>query len=160
MHNNPLIYVDPYGLWGESLQGCWDQTKEFGHSFARGFADDMSYGATELALGEHQTPTFNSKAAYYTGTGCSHAAGMFCGTTWAKGAIYGGKALNYGFKALKTAFQSTKSIRGATKIVDATASASASAKALRSPAFSRLCLKQNDDFFNNERSLRCHQKTF
>jgi len=117
VHNNPLIYIDPYGLWGESANGYWNQAKEFGHGFSRGFVDDASFGATSCALGEHQTPTFNSKAAYYTGTGCSLATGLVYGGTWAKGVLYGGKALNYGCKALKTAFQSTKSVAQTIKAV-------------------------------------------
>jgi len=117
VHNNPLIYIDPYGLWGESANGYWNQAKEFGHGFSRGFVDDASFGATSCALGKHQTPTFNSKAAYYTGTGCSLATGLVYGGTWAKGVLYGGKALNYGCKALKTAFQSTKSVAQTIKAV-------------------------------------------
>jgi hypothetical protein len=53
---------------------------------------------------------------------------MFCGTTWTKGAIYGGKALNYGLKAIKAALQSTKPLSSATKIVDASKAASTKTK--------------------------------
>jgi hypothetical protein len=53
---------------------------------------------------------------------------MFCGTTWTKGAIYGGKALSYGLKAIKTALQSTKPLSSATKIVDASKAASTATK--------------------------------
>ena len=55
--------------------------------------------------------------AYYSGTGCSRATGLVYGGTWAKGLLYGGKALNYGCKALKTAFQSTKSVGQTIKAV-------------------------------------------
>ncbi len=117
VHNNPMIYVDPYGLWGISLSDSWNRGKEFGGSFSRGFADDASFGATTYALGEDQTPTFNSKAAYYTGTACSLGTGLFYGSTWIKGAMYGGKLLNYGCRIAKTAITTTKTLKQTCTVV-------------------------------------------
>jgi len=111
VHNNPMIYVDPYGLWAEDSNGYWSQAREFGHSFSRGFVDDASFGLTSLTMGEHETPNFNSKAAYYTGSACSLGAGLLYGGTWVKGAAYTGKTLNYGCKLLRNAFTTTKTAK-------------------------------------------------
>jgi len=110
VHNNPMIYVDPYGLWGESLQ-------EFTHGLGRGVADDTTWGASNLVLGEYDTTSLASKCGYYTGTTGSFLAGMFYGSTWAKGAVYGGKLLNYGYKFAKTAFTTTKMARQTSAVI-------------------------------------------
>ncbi len=120
VQNNPLTFVDPYGLWGESLCGwlssCYDHVKSFGNSFGRGVVDDQSFGLSNYALGEHECKTWSSTAGYYAGTVASIGAG-FCltGTSWFKVAGYGVKgasaATRYGasfFKGSLNYFRSVK----------------------------------------------------
>ncbi len=112
VHNNPMVYVDPYGLWRESL-------RQFSHSFSRGAIDDTSWGASSLLLGEHDTTSLNSKLGYYSGTAASLGVGLLYGSTEAKVAVYGGKLLNYGYRIAKTAFTTTKVLRQTNTIVKA-----------------------------------------
>ena len=77
MHNNPLTYVDPYGLWTEEARNCI-------HAFSRGALDDATWNASTFALGEFKPTTRYEQWAYYGGTGGSVVAGFFYGGTLAK----------------------------------------------------------------------------
>ena len=77
MHNNPLIFVDPYGLWREEARDCIQ-------AISRGFLDDSTWNASTLALGEFKPSTIYEKWPYYGGTGGSVVAGFFYGGTLAK----------------------------------------------------------------------------
>jgi RHS repeat-associated protein len=92
VHNNPMIYVDPYGLWGESLYSIYSQSKQFCSGFSRGFVDDTTFGASGYIFGQYDHSSLSSKVGYYAGTGCSMAAGLMYGGTWLKGVQCGGKA--------------------------------------------------------------------
>ncbi|HRD56201.1 MAG TPA: hypothetical protein PLC42_07385, partial [Parachlamydiaceae bacterium] len=116
VHNNPLIYVDPYGLWAEEL---YHYAKEIGHSAARGFIDDTSFDASSYILGEHQTPTIASKAGYYLGTGTSMLVGVATGGTLGKAAKFCGKGLNFAYKSIKTALTASKNVKTLTASVKA-----------------------------------------
>ena len=70
VHNNPLTFVDPYGLWTEEARNCI-------HAFSRGALDDATWNASTLALGEFKPSTIYEKWAYYGGTGGSVVAGFF-----------------------------------------------------------------------------------
>lgn len=77
VHNNPLTYVDPYGLfWAEAREAC--------HGMTRGFADDTSWGATEYALGEYHGESMYGNAGFFAGTAVSVVTGMAYGGTEAK----------------------------------------------------------------------------
>lgn len=115
VHNNPMTYVDPYGLWGESVFACSDQTNQFFSGLSRGFVDDASWGASNYILGEYQCNSLSSKIGYYTGTGVSLAAGCFYGATWLKGARYGGKFALNAYKITKDSF---KISRAATSVME------------------------------------------
>lgn len=111
VHNNPLIYIDPYGLWGESLYSWYNQSKQFCSSFSRGFIDDTTFGATSYMLGGHNHSSLYSRIGYYTGTGCSMAAGLMYGGTWLKGARYGGKAAINAYKFTRSAYTASKATK-------------------------------------------------
>nr|NGX42984.1 tRNA3(Ser)-specific nuclease WapA [Chlamydiota bacterium] len=115
VHNNPMIYVDPYGLWGESPDGWHSHSKQFFGSFGRGFVDDTSFGASNYMLGEHDTSSLTSKIGYYAGTGCSMAAGLMYGGTWLKGARYGGKAAINAYKFTRGAYTASKATKNVMK---------------------------------------------
>jgi len=120
VHNNPMIYVDPYGLWGESLYSWYNQSKQFCSSFSRGFVDDTTFGASSYMLGQHNNSSLTSKVGYYTGTGCSMTAGLMYGGTWLKGARYGGKAAINAYKFTRgayTASKTTKNVMEARNVV-------------------------------------------
>lgn len=111
VHNNPLIYVDPYGLWGENLFG-WNATKQFFGGFSRGFIDDTTCGASSYMLGEHNHSSLASKVGYYAGTGSSIAAGCVYGGTWLKGLRYGGIAAWNGYKFIRGVNTASTAARG------------------------------------------------
>lgn len=113
VHNNPMIYVDPYGLFGESL-------KEFTHSFSRGVVDDTTWGASTFLLGEHDTTSLNSKLGYYTGTGASMGAGLLYGSTWAKGLGYFGKIGTKAYNVARRTIGVTKKAKGVAEARTAT----------------------------------------
>jgi len=96
VHNNPLIYIDPYGLWRE-------EAKDFFHSVTRGAIDDTTWGASTLVCGEHIPRTTFGTVGYHIGTVASMGAGLFYGGTWAKLGIKGGYTL------VKTSIQKTAS---------------------------------------------------
>jgi RHS repeat-associated protein len=73
VNNNPLIYIDPYGLWREHLN-------DFFRGTTRGFVDDFSWGASELALGEHHSDTWAGKVGYGLGTAASIVVSAACGS--------------------------------------------------------------------------------
>jgi hypothetical protein len=113
-----MTFVDPYGLWRESLNNWHNQSKEFSNGFSRGAIDDTFFGTSNYLLGEQSASTFISDAGYYTGTGCSMAVGMVYGGTWMKA---GGKAVQYGgkvainaYKCIRNLFTATKSTKAAT----------------------------------------------
>lgn len=81
VHNNPLIYIDPYGLFRE-------ESKDFLHGVSRGAADDTSWGASTIALGEFQPKGISGKLGYYAGTTASFAAGLYYGASEVKAARY------------------------------------------------------------------------
>ena len=69
--NNPLIYVDPYGLF-------WAEAGEFSRGFTRGFCDDTTLGGTYLC-GNYHSPSTLGTWGYRAGTGMSMAAGLLYG---------------------------------------------------------------------------------
>ena len=72
--NNPLIYVDPYGLF-------WAEAGEFSHGFTRGFCDDTTLGGSSYLCGNYQSPSTLGNWGYHVGTGTSIAAGLLYGGT-------------------------------------------------------------------------------
>ena len=109
VNNNPLIYVDPYGLWKEECQALDRNVKEFSRGAARGFVDDSSFGTADYVLGEHQHTLLSNRVGYYTGTAGSLAAGCFYGTTWIKGGLAGAKWSLTAYRTIKNAFTLSKS---------------------------------------------------
>jgi len=99
VHNNPLIYIDPYGLWKEDIgrfahefnemtervvRGGVKRLTDFCSSYNRGFIDDTTWGASTLALGEFK-PTYTCGTwGYNLGMGSSVVIGLFSGMTEAK----------------------------------------------------------------------------
>lgn len=82
VHNNPLIYVDPYGLWKEELKDLYD-------SSVRGGMDDITFGASSCLLGNYEAQNGWQKAGYYVvGPAASLLAGVYLGTTQIKFASY------------------------------------------------------------------------
>ena len=123
VHNNPLTYVDPYGLWSFSLE-----SKNFLSGFSRGFVDDTSFGASNYFLGHYNAHSLSSKIGYYTGTGCSLAAGLVYGGTELKalrGVVKGGSYLGKtgyelfrGTNTAKTVFMGGKELSHVAKITE------------------------------------------
>ena len=72
--NNPLIYVDPYGLF-------WTEAGEFSHGFTRGFCDDTTLGGSSYLCGNYHSPSTLGTWGYRAGTGTSIAAGLLYGGT-------------------------------------------------------------------------------
>ena len=114
VHNRPLIYTDPYGLWAEetSKMEKHEQHKrnlsEFRKGFSRGFLDDSTFGASEYVLGEHQSTSLSNQIGYHTGTVGSLAAGCFYGSTYLKGAALLSRGGLKASRAIKTIFNATK----------------------------------------------------
>jgi RHS repeat-associated protein len=85
VQNNPMIFVDPYGLWRETLGNMWNtvrtKTHEFCSSFGRGAIDDTTWGGSNLALGHYECRNWTQTAGYYTGTAASMAVGCLYGGT-------------------------------------------------------------------------------
>jgi RHS repeat-associated protein len=122
VHNNPMVFVDPYGLWGEFLYSWYNNTKQFCNSFTRGVVDDTTFGASSFLLGEHDRSSVASSIGYHAGTACSLAAGFLYGGTWAKLARYGGKAsinaykFTRGVTTASTATKTTMETRNVVKL--------------------------------------------
>ena len=72
VNNNPLIYVDPYGLF-------WAEAGEFSHGFTRGFCDDTTLGGSSYLCGNYHSPSTLGNWGYHVGTGTSIAAGLLYG---------------------------------------------------------------------------------
>src|SRR3984957_18900371 len=72
VNNNPLIYVDPYGLWREEV-------KDFLHGSSRGFVDDTSWNASSHLLGNYRSTSTAGNWGYHLGTGASMAASVLYG---------------------------------------------------------------------------------
>ena len=100
VHNNPLIFVDPYGLWKE-------ETKDFFHSASRGFLDDSTWNTSRHAFGTHQPHSRAGRVGYQIGTGLSMAAGMFYGATELKAA----RGIYTGAKKLLSASTATRATK-------------------------------------------------
>lgn len=131
--NNPLTYVDPYGLWreeietarrainvfedtcnylsdrGRDVKNTYRNTRDFGEGFARGFLDDTTMGISEHALGEYKFKTENQRRGYSLGQGTSFAASFAYGGGEVKSAmfLFGGAA-----RGAKTMFNTVKSLGG------------------------------------------------
>lgn len=98
VHNNPLIYVDPYGL-------LLQEAKDFTHDMTRAAIEDTSWGLATPFLGD-RTPSLSGTAGHYVGTAASMAAGLVYGGTelrLLKGA-YGifRSCMSRGYQAIKT----------------------------------------------------------
>ena len=112
VHNNPLIYIDPYGLSTFSIN-------QFCQGFGRGFLDDTTWGASSYALGEYECNDWASRFGYGVGTAASLGAGLYYGGTEAK--IIGGigkgicKAAKYSKSAIKGA-KTTKNLAETHKV--------------------------------------------
>ncbi|MEI8366366.1 MAG: RHS repeat-associated core domain-containing protein, partial [Parachlamydiaceae bacterium] len=111
VNNNPLIYVDPYGLWKEECEALGRSVKEFTRGSTRGFVDDASFGTSDYVLGEHQHSSLSNRIGYYAGTGGSLAAGCFYGTTWIKGGAAAIKGSLTAFRMIKRAFTTSKNLK-------------------------------------------------
>jgi RHS repeat-associated protein len=86
VHNNPLTFVDPYGLWRE-------EARDFCHGVTRGAIDDTTWNTSRYALGEFKASSQYGNWGYHIGTGASMVGGLFYGNTWAKLGVKGGGAL-------------------------------------------------------------------
>jgi RHS repeat-associated protein len=77
VHNNPLIYIDPHGLWAK--EAC-----DFIGGTARGIVDDTTWNATDCVQGQFQATSAASHYGYHFGMGLSTLAGLCYGNTEAK----------------------------------------------------------------------------
>jgi RHS repeat-associated protein len=107
VNNNPLIYIDPYGLWrtdpGRLISEDREmRANEFRDGARRGFIDDSSFGASEAVLGEHQHTSLSNRIGYYAGTGASLGLGLAYGGTWVKGSLACTKYSLSALRSLKT----------------------------------------------------------
>ena len=108
VNNNPLIYVDAYGLWKEECEALDRSFREFSRGLTRGFFDDASFGATDYVLGEHRHSSLANRMGYYAGTGGSLAAGCLYGSTWIRGGTAAIKGSMTAFRALSSSLNFTR----------------------------------------------------
>lgn len=111
VHNNPMIYVDPYGLWTQIVH-------EFSQGVSRGAVDDTTWGASEVALGEYKPKSMVGTAGYWAGTGASLIANCYTGGTEAKIAAATCRTAYKVFNALSTVISSGKELKAVQHVLN------------------------------------------
>jgi RHS repeat-associated protein len=79
VNNNPLLYVDPYGLWREHISDIGRNTKGFFRGFTRGAIDDTTWNVSNRVLGEYKPTTRYESFGHHAGTAASIVASIAYG---------------------------------------------------------------------------------
>jgi len=100
VHNNPLTFVDPDGLFTE-------EAKDFLGSTMHSFVEDSTWGASSYFVGERNYDTTASRAGMYAGVATSLVVGAVTGGLEARIA----KEAFFAFNSLHRAYQASSAVK-------------------------------------------------